>query len=164
MIGNSWIHSLAALYEKLIKWMSNLQSLFLLWIRLTWGPQFFIMGAQKLSNLGQSVELFTSLGYSHPLFHTYFTGYIEMIGGILLTAGLASRLACIPLTLTTLGILSKAHASTISEWTFITHPSLVSHQPPYPFLITALLILIFGPGKLSLDAWLRRLWLKKKHR
>jgi putative oxidoreductase len=132
-------------------------------MRLTWGPQFFVMGAQKLANLSESTESFTSLGFSHPLFHSYVAGYIELIGGIALIIGLGSRLFTIPLIITTLTILSKAHGSPISEWKLLTHPSLISHQPPYPFLIVALLILIFGPGKLSIDGWIKRRLQQKHH-
>lgn len=163
MIENPLFHFLERFYERLIKWSSNLQSLFLFWMRITWGPQFFVMGLQKLTNLSQSIDLFQGLGYSHPLFHTYLTGYIELIGGAALVLGLCTRLIAIPLVLTTCAILIKAHATPISEWTVLTNPSLISHQPPYPFLIVALLVLIFGPGKISLDAWIKRRIHRNRH-
>lgn len=150
-------------YLWLIKGSSNLQSLFLLWMRLTWGPQFIVLSLQRLNNLGQSIEFFSSLGFHHPLFHTYLVGYIELIGGILLTVGLASRLAAIPLVFTTLAILSRAHVPALTEWKFITHPLLAANEAPYPFLIAALLVLIFGPGRVSLDGWIQRIIHKKRH-
>jgi len=156
MFLNPWLNAISSFYIWLVKWSSNLQSLFLLWMRLTWGPQFFLMGWHKLKDLESSTQFFASLGSSHPLFHTYLVGYTELICGLLLIAGLASRLAALPLVFTTLAILATAHSPAISEWKFITHPSLIAHAAPYPLLITALLILIFGPGRVSLDAWIKR--------
>jgi putative oxidoreductase len=120
------------------------------------------MGSEKLKNINEASEFFTSLGFSHPIFHSYLTGYIELIGGLLLIIGFASRLAAIPLMFATLTILTAAHTPAISEWKFFTHPSLIAHQSPYPFLITTLLILIFGPGLFSIDGWVKR-WLHKRN-
>jgi putative oxidoreductase len=120
------------------------------------------MGLDKLKNLESSTQFFASLGSSHPLFHTYLVGYIELICGLLLIAGLASRLAALPLVFTTLAVLATAHTPAIAEWKFITHPSLIAHAPPYPLLISALLVLIFGPGRVSLDAWIKR-WVHKRN-
>jgi uncharacterized membrane protein YphA (DoxX/SURF4 family) len=36
-------------------------------------------------------------------------------------------------------------------------------QNPYPFLITTLLVFIFGPGRISLDAWIKR-WVSHQPR
>ena len=151
---NSWVHRIALLYNKLINWSSNLQSLFLFWMRLTWGPQFFLLGMAKLQQPEQASAIL-------PSSSAYVLGYMVCIGSILLLMGLASRLIALPLIITMLIELKTTYHDTISEWKFLIEPSLVSHEQAYPFLITALLILIFGPGKLSFDGWLKR-WIHKK--
>jgi len=152
-MNHHWLYnSITALYLRLIKWSSNLQSLFLFWMRLTWGPQFIVMGLTKLRNPEEATLLLTTTG-----------AYIEVICGSLLLVGLASRLAAIPLVFTTLELFNKVPPTTFSEWKFFTHPSLIAHQPLYPFFITALLVLIFGPGRISIDAWIKRQLHKKNH-
>jgi len=153
---NPFLHAIAMGIFRLVNWSSNFQSLFLLWMRLTWGHQFFLVGLGKLADLDKIIQFFTTIGISHPIFCAHLVAYLETIGGLLLMFGLASRLIAIPLSIAMLAALSLAHAQPLSHFRFITEPSSLVGQPPYPFLITSMLVLFFGPGRISLDAWLKR--------
>lgn len=163
MFKNPLVHLFAKLYGLLIKIGSNLQSLFLLWMRLTWGHQFYITGSGKLANIDRVVEFFISLGIPYAHFQAYLVSYTELIGGILLMLGFASRLATIPLIIAMVTALATAHAHLLTHFDFFFEPSTLVHEAPYPFLITSLLVFIFGPGRISVDAWLKR-WVDKQPR
>lgn len=143
-------------YGYILSFGSNLQSLFLLWMRLTWGHQFFLTGYGKLHNMPKVTEYFTSLGIQYPHSTAYSVGYIELMGGILLMVGFCSRLAGLILSIIMVSALSIAHSSMLSHFRFIYEPSSLVREAPYPFLITSLLVLVFGPGRISIDGWIKR--------
>jgi putative oxidoreductase len=158
MLANPFLYWMDKIYGFFIKIGSNLQSIFLLYMRLTWGHQFFLTGLEKLKSIPETIQLFTKLHIPSPTFHAYEVGIIEALGGILLIAGFASRIVSIPLIILTVTALSTAHAENLSGLSFITDPHILVIQRPYPFLITSILVFIFGPGRVSLDAWIKR-WL-----
>lgn len=151
-----FLHAIACFYNFFIRFGGNLQSLFLLYMRVTWGHQLIIFGWEKLHSIEKTAGFFASLHISNPYFSAYLTGWVELLGGICLIVGLASRVASIPLIIIMLMALSTAHAPEISGFRFLFEPLSLVRQAPYPFLITALLVFIFGPGRISLDAWLKR--------
>lgn len=150
-------------YNRLVAWSSNLQSLFLFWMRLTWGHQFFLTGSGKLASIDKTIEFFTSLGIVYPVFHAHLVAYLELIGGTCLILGFASRLAALPLVIIMFVALTTAHVHVFTNFLFFTNPSSLVNEAPYPFLITSLLVLIFGPGRLSIDAWIKR-WVNKQRK
>lgn len=156
MLENRFLYWMDKIYGFFIKIGSNLQSLFLLYMRATWGHQFLLLGVDKLKDISKVVDLFKTLGIPHPEFHAYLVGFFESIGGILLIVGFASRLISIPLSFILITALSTAHAEGISAFKWILDPQSLVLQDPYPFLITTLLVFIFGPGRISIDAWIRR--------
>jgi putative oxidoreductase len=127
-----------------------LQSPLLLAVRLYWGWQFAQTGWGKLHHLAQITDFFTSLGIPFPAFNAHFVSGLEFVGGLLLIAGLASRLT---------GFLLVANMS-VAYWT-ADHEALISvfsdpgkfyAADPYTFLFASLLVLTFGAGFFSLDA------------
>jgi putative oxidoreductase len=143
------------LYDRFLRAVSSLQSPFLLAVRLYWGWQLSQNGWGKLHNLPHVTEFFASLGLPSPGFTAAFVSTFEFVGGILLAVGLLSRIAA-------LGIFVDM---TTAYWTadresflaFFSDPGKFANADPFIFWFVALLILIVGPGKLSLDTLLRRL-------
>jgi putative oxidoreductase len=136
-----------------------LQSPFLLAVRLYWGWQFAQTGWGKLHHLAQITEFFRSLDIPLPAFNAHFVAGLEFVGGLLLIAGLASRLT---------GFLLAANMF-VAYWT-ADHQALVSvvsdpgkfyGADPYTFLFASLLVLIFGAGFFSLDAAIAKGWRKR---
>jgi len=137
------------LYSFFEKTASGLQSPLLLAIRLYWGWQFFQTGLGKLRDIDKVVEFFTSLGIPFPAFNAHFVGSLECIGGILLFFGLGSRIIALPLTFNMLVAYITADREAL--FSFFSDPGKFYGADPYTFLFASLLILIFGPGKISLD-------------
>lgn len=152
----SW---LVQTYERFCGGGTSLQSPFLLAVRLYWGWQFMQTGWGKLHHLARVTNFFASLGIPFPAFTTHFIAGLEFVGGLLLIAGLASRLT---------GFLMAVNMF-VAYWT-ADHQALVSvfsdpgrfyGADPYTFLFASLLVLIFGAGFFSVDAAIAKHWRKR---
>ena len=137
------------LYSRYESAISRLQSPLLLAVRLYWGWQFFQTGLGKLTNIPKVIDFFTSLGIPFPTVNAYFVGSLECVGGALLFLGLGSRIITLPLTFNMLVAYITADREAL--FSFFSDPGKFYAADPYTFLFAALLILIFGPGKISLD-------------
>jgi putative oxidoreductase len=138
-------------YRLLIEAAQCLQSPLLLGIRLYWGWHFFLTGEGKLMNPVKVTEFFQSLHIPFPAFNVYLAGGTECFGGLLLLAGLGSRLISLPLIFVTVIAYLTAEIDTVKA-IFINPDKFVSADP-FLFMLAAILVLIFGPGAFSLD-WL----------
>ena len=142
------------LYGLLIQAGDSLQSPFLLAVRLYWGWQFAQTGWGKLGNIGKVINFFTSLGIPAPALNAWFVSGLELVGGILLILGLGSRLIAVPLVIDMIVAYATADREALGQ--IISNPDKFYAAAPYTFLFASLIILIFGPGKFSLDALLAR--------
>jgi putative oxidoreductase len=148
------------LYAWFVKTVTTLQSPFLLIVRLYWGWQLSQNGWGKLHNLPHVTEFFTSLGLPAPGATAIFVSSVEFVGGILLAVGLLSRIAALAI------VIDMFTAYVIADreafLSFFSDPGKFYVADPFTFLFVGLLILIFGPGKLSLDTLLERRLSKPK--
>jgi len=140
------------LYGVLIAAASSLQSPFLLAVRLYWGWQFVQDGWGKLHNLAKVTDFFTTLGLPAPGLTAAFIGGLELAGGILLALGLGSRL--IALLLTCNMLMAYVTADREALFSIFSDPDKFYAASPYTYLFASVIVLIFGPGKISLDAFL----------
>lgn len=136
-------------YDYLVNAASRLQSPVLLIMRLYWGWSFFRTGLGKLQNLEATIDYFQTLGLPLPGLNATMAGTIECVGGLLLLVGLASRLAAIPLIATMVVAYGTAEIDTVKN--IVSEPDKFTAADPFLFLLTAVLILVFGPGAISLD-------------
>jgi putative oxidoreductase len=128
-----------------------LQCPVLLLVRLAWGFQLAESGWGHLTNVGKTADFFTSLHIPFPVANVYLSGTTEFVGGILLMVGLFSRIISIPLFFNfCVAYLTASHAA-IKELIHFQSPDDFINDSAFPFLVTSLLILAFGPGKISLD-------------
>jgi putative oxidoreductase len=134
-------------------WLGNtLQSTLLLAIRLYWGWQFATDGWGKLTHLSRVTEYFVSLGLPMPGTTALAVSVIELVGGILLAVGIGTRLVSLVLFVN----------MTVAFWTaekdaflgVLSNPDKFQAADAYNYWFAALLILIFGPGLLSVDVLL----------
>lgn len=135
----------------------NLQSFYLLLIRLGWGILLFYSGSGKLADIDGTAKFFESVSVPFPVVSAYAAGLTEYIGGACLILGLATRLVCIPLLVTMIVALATAHIAAFSD----PNPLTWLTQPPTTFVIVILTLFIFGPGRASLDYFFQRMVYKQ---
>lgn len=148
-------------YGKLCGVLDHLQSPLLLVIRLYWGYQFFIAGKGKLMNLERVAGFFTDLGIPFSNANAVLAGTTECVGGLLLMVGLFTRLVSIPLAFVMIVAYATAHREAVviviqSIQGFSFSLDEFVKQEPFPFLMTVLVVMAFGPGRFSIDGWLNR--------
>lgn len=143
-----------SLLDKLDTTAALLQSPLLLIIRLYWGVSFARTGWGKLMNLDRTAGFFASLDLPLPRLNAVMAGATECLGGVLLAVGLYARPASVPLIFTMMVAYVTADNEALRAIT--SDPDKFVSAAPFLFLLAALLVLAFGPGKLSVDAWLGR--------
>lgn len=131
---------------------SHLQSPLLLAVRLYWGVSFAQTGWGKLMNLERTAGYFESLNIPLPKLNAIMAGATECGGGVLLALGLFSRPASVPLIFTMLVAYATADREALQALT--SNPDQFVTAAPFLFLLASLVVLAFGPGRLSLDAML----------
>lgn len=146
-------------YDFFVQVLSSLQSPFLAIVRVYWGWQIAQNGWGKLHNLANVTQFFASLGLPAPGPTATFVATFEFVGGILLAVGFLSRIAALGLVIDmTTAYIVADRAAFLS---FFSDPNKFAAADPFVFFFVGLLILIFGPGKISIDA-LQRHILKKR--
>lgn len=132
------------------------QDILLLLIRAAWGFAFFQAGWGKFGRLEGVAEFFGGMGIPAPEFHAVLVASVETGGGILLLLGLFSRITALPLTITMIVATFTAHIEEFGKL-FTEDFTEYLEAAPTPYLLASLIILFFGPGRLSLDALLKRI-------
>ncbi len=138
-----------AMATRLLALVKRLDSAALLVARLTVGVLFISTGWGKVHNLASVTEYFGQLHIPAPAFNATLVSWTELLGGTLLVLGLASRLAALPLMVT----MTVAILTALSE-KIHGLPDLFG-QVEWTYLVILLVIVVFGPGRASLDALLR---------
>jgi len=138
-----------------VKIVSYLQPVFLLAVRLYWGIQLATNGWAKLHNLGNVTDFFTSLNLPHPHQTAIFVSTVEFLGGILLAVGLFSRVTSLAISIDMFMAYFVADRDSLRA--ILSDPGKFYGADPYTFFFAALLILIFGPGWISLDTLFARM-------
>ncbi|MDB6113560.1 MAG: yphA [Lacunisphaera sp.] len=133
---------------------SLLQSPLLFIVRLHWGYAFLQTGWGKLMNLDRTAGFFESLHIPMPRLNAIMAGSTESIGGVLLMLGLFARPAAVPLAFTMLVAYATADREALLG--IFSTPDKFLAADPFLFLLAAVLVLAFGPGRFSLDALLFR--------
>ena len=138
----------------MIHLLNYLHSPFLLAVRLYWGWQFWQAGWGKLQDISKPIGFFTDLGILFPVFNAWLVSSLECFGGVLLVLGLASRLISIPLVIDMTVAYLTADRQALKA--IFSEPGKFYGADPYTFWFAALVVLIFGPGMISLDYLIAR--------
>jgi putative oxidoreductase len=150
------IRRISSLYNSAVNLLNYGQSPLLLAIRLYWGWQFAQSGWGKLHNLAKVTDFFTSLGLPQPHLTAIFVSLVEFVGGILFALGLGTRIVSLVLFIN----------MTVAYWTaereafgqILSDPDKFTSAAAYTFWFASLIVLVFGPGSLSLDWIVRKLF------
>ena len=148
------------LYRRFLNLLNFLQSPFLLLVRVYWGWQFWQAGWGKLQDISKPIGFFTELGIPFPVFNAWFVSLLECFGGILLILGLASRLISIPLVIDMVVAYIAADREALKS--IFSEPDKFYAAAPYTLLFASLIVLVFGPGTISLDYLIAR-YVRKRH-
>lgn len=150
--------------EKIIQWFKEVPGetpKAVILIRLMTGWVFFWEGIIKFEFVNQGVGRFTKLGIPFPEFTANFVGGLEIVGGLLLISGLFTRWICVPFIIE----MIVAILSTKISMFLGTSPLALPPVPPQigfwavlhegrsdlAQILCSTLLLITGPGALSLD-------------
>jgi putative oxidoreductase len=122
-------------------------------VRIAIGLEFFGSGLGKLGRLSGLIEYFRSLGIPAPEIQAPFVASTELVCGVLIAIGLATR----PAALMLCGVMTVAIVTAAAPEKHITanwHGLLEFFYLPEVllFLLLAGLVLA-GPGRASVDAW-----------
>jgi putative oxidoreductase len=124
-------------------------NLALLILRLGWGLELVQSGWGHLHHVDQTAKFFTDIGVPFPRANVYISGGTELIGGVLWMAGLGTRLISMPLFFNFCIAFLTASKDKLAN--FVHAPTDIVDDSAFPFWITSLVLLAFGPGWISLD-------------
>ncbi len=136
---------------------TSLRSSFL--IRLAVGLIFFSQGILKYTDPAWGVIRFTHIGFPFPDFTAHFVGTFEILCGFLVTIGLLTRLASIPLLIINLTAIATTKIPELFRpeqgfWFMVSDA-----RTDFAMFTGIVFLLAVGAGRISLD-W--RLSLRKK--
>lgn len=136
--------------------------LLLLVFRLNWGWQLFVNGKGKLANHGDIVDFFKSLNLPYPDFTAWFVGGVECLGGLALVAGFGSRAVGLVLTINmTVAYLSVPDDRQKVLDIFKSQDAFLQADPFF-YLLTAIVVFVFGSGFFSVDQILKSFVFERK--
>lgn len=118
--------------------------------RISVGWVFVESGWGKLHNLEKVTGFFTSLGLPAPAFQAHLVATTEFAGGLLLLAGLFTRLASVPLTVIMYVAIATAKKDELHGFS-----DLIGFSE-YLYMILLVWLIFSGPGLLALDTWVAR--------
>ncbi len=125
--------------------LSNGQSLSLLLARFAVAYGFYDPAMQKWADIGAIAVWFESMGIPLPTLNAYMAATTELLGVILLTLGLFTRLISIPLIVVMIVAITTvhlAHGFSAGDNGF---------EIPLYYMLFLALFASFGAGKFSLD-------------
>jgi putative oxidoreductase len=135
-------------------------------MRLMAGGVFLSEGILKFVYTNQGLGRFTKIGIPAPELTATFVGGLEIVGGILLIAGLFTRVIAIPFIIEmVVAILTTKISLYLGRSPLPLPPALpkvgfwaVMHETrsDYAQILTSIFLLVVGPGPWSLDAFLQR--------
>ena len=152
-IMNTLINFIRRGYELLVAGGNSLQSPFLLFLRVYFFWQLFMTGQAHLAHIGKVADFFVTLGIPFPTLNAYLSSTVEFFGSLLLIIGLASRLTAVPVAVTMGVAYLTADFQAITS--FFSDPDKFVKADPFPYFICALIVLVFGPGRFSVDALIK---------
>lgn len=142
----------------------------LLALRLFVAQEFVQAGWMKLSAGLSAPDWFAGLDFPpllawlSPDLNWAAAGLGEVAFGLALAVGLAGRLAALGLLFITWVAVYTVHFDLgWAGWNQIESDAGQGFKVPLMLATMALAVLLEGPGRLSLDAWLGKRWVRRRH-
>jgi putative oxidoreductase len=137
------------IYTAEIAVLDRVRDVVFLVVRLYFGWKLMQSGWGKLANPDETTAYFRDLDIPLPELNVVMAGLSELLGGLFLAVGLASRVATLPVIGTMVVAYLTAHKE---QWeALLTNTPLFFKAPPFAYLFTAVVVLVCGPGRFSAD-------------
>jgi len=134
-----------SIYNFIKNLLNGFQSISLLFARAILAYGFYGPATHKWSDMKGTAAFFESVGIPFPMINAYMAATTELLGVILLTLGLFTRLISIPLMIVMVVAILTVHIS--NGFSTINN----GFEIPLYYFIFAFLLASFGGGKFSLD-------------
>ncbi|RAJ01665.1 putative oxidoreductase [Chitinophaga skermanii] len=134
----------------LARFLVWLQDWPLLFMRLVLAYGFFTPAKTKWSDISSIGAWFQQLGIPLPMLNAYLAAGTEALGVVLLTLGLATRIISIPLMVVMCVAIRTVH------WSNGFDAGNNGFEIPLYYLIMLFTLLVYGPGKMSVDHLIQR--------
>jgi len=118
--------------------------------RLVLAYGFYGPAMQKVNNIEGISQWFSSMNYPFPTLNAYMAAGTETVGFVLLFLGLGTRLIAVPLMIVMIVAITTVHLGNGFE------AGNNGFEIPLYYLIMLISILISGPGRISLDAIIKK--------
>ncbi len=144
----SQVSAAASLYLTATRWVDKSQIIMIIVFRLYMAKVFFLAGLTKIKSMDSTLMLF-EYEYAVPVIPfdiaAYLATFAELVFPVLLVLGLAGRLSA--------GALFVVNIVAAISYPDISPGGVNDHY----FWGTMLLVLVmYGPGKASVDAWIQK--------
>jgi putative oxidoreductase len=152
-MGGATIRRASSLALKLLGYLDWVPGLL---TRLVVGFAFYDSGSGKLNNIDNTVNFFASLGIPFPELNAAFVARLEYYGGMLLLAGVLTRIIALLLSSTMIVALLTADRETFVGAFMRTSEVGLSDVAPFVLGVFLSWLVIRGAGAISVDALLKR--------
>jgi putative oxidoreductase len=139
-----------------LRWLAALAFLPPLLTRLVMGQAFHETGSGKIEHLDNVVRFFTELGIPWPEANALFVSRLEYWGGLLLVAGLLTRVVAGLLSSSMLVALLTADRAAFLDALRGSGDAGLTDVTSFVYLMFLLWLVVAGPGVVSLDALVAR--------
>ena len=136
--------------EKLRSTTNKMNNVVLLLIRLVLAYGFYTPAKMKIKDVSAIAGWFDSMGYPAPHLSAYLATISEVLGVVLLTLGLVTRLISIPLIIVMLVAIFTVHIGNGFE------AGNNGFEIPLYYFMLLLVLLVNGSGKFSIDYFIRK--------
>lgn len=111
---------------------------------------FYTPAIYKVTDFGGTADWFASLGMPLPTLNAYLAGITEMLGVILLTLGLGTRVIAFPMIITMVVAIFTVH------WPHGFNAGDNGYEIPLYYILMLFALMVYGPGRISLDHLLKK--------
>jgi len=136
--------------QNLGKKLSKLNDLPLLLFRLVLAFGFYGPAMMKLKNMNGIISWFTDMGMPMPTLNAYMAAITETTGVIFLLLGFSTRIISVPLIIVMLVAIKTVHLAHGFE------SGNNGFEIPLYYILMLFALLVYGPGKFSLDYLLNK--------
>ena len=155
------IDSLRRARAQALKLASALAFLAPLVTRLVMGQAYHQTGSGKIANFANTASFFGELGIPFPEANAFIVSRLEFWGGLLLIAGLLTRVVAAGLASTMLVAIATADREDFLGALKGTGEKGLTDVVPFVYLLFLAWLVLYGPGPVSLDALAVR-WLERR--